>query len=63
MFASRRLFNVILAVAIAGLGFAAYSAVGPPAAAKAITSTAAVTRGDVLIERYGDRQRQCQPPR
>src|SRR5271154_6024945 len=48
MFRSRGLLNVFLFLAIAGLGFAAYSAVGPPAAAKAITSTQTVTRGDVL---------------
>jgi multidrug efflux pump subunit AcrA (membrane-fusion protein) len=48
MFGSRRLFHVILVVAIVGLGTAAYVAVGPPASAKAPTTTATVQRGVVL---------------
>src|SRR5579871_2706554 len=45
---SRRLFHILLVAAVAGLGAAAYVAVGPPAAAKAPTTTATVQRGVVL---------------
>jgi multidrug efflux pump subunit AcrA (membrane-fusion protein) len=45
---TRRIIHVLLVVAVAGLGFAAYVAVGPPAAAKAPTTTATVRRGVVL---------------
>ncbi len=48
MLGSRRLIHLLLAVAVVGLGFAAYVAVGPPAAAKAPTTTATVRRGVVL---------------
>src|SRR5579862_1085734 len=48
MFRSRRLLHVLLVVAVAALGAAAYVAVGPPAAAKAPTTTATVQRGVVL---------------
>src|SRR3974390_2390233 len=48
MFRSRRLFHVALIVAVVALGAAAYVAVGPPAAAKAPSTTATVQEGVVL---------------
>ena len=48
MFASRRIFNLTLALVLVGFGIAGYVALGPPATAKAVTATATVSKGSVL---------------
>jgi multidrug efflux pump subunit AcrA (membrane-fusion protein) len=48
MFSSRKLFTTLLVLAVAGLGYASYLAVGAPSTPKAVATTATVQKGTVL---------------
>jgi len=48
MFSSHKLFTSLLVVAVLGLGYASYAAVGGPSATKAVTTSATVQKGTVL---------------
>jgi multidrug efflux pump subunit AcrA (membrane-fusion protein) len=48
MVSSRKLFTLLLVLAVAGLGYASYLAVGAPSTPKAVSTTATVSKGSVL---------------
>ena len=48
MFASRRIFNLVLALAVIGFGVAGYIAIGPPSSGGTASTTLTATKGSVL---------------